>query len=69
MPPCIVLGLATQVFAAVIAIEMAVITFVVMVPQGWGRTEFPLLWGILMSAIALRGGGPWSLDRVIGREI
>jgi putative oxidoreductase len=64
-----VLGLATRVFAAVVAIEMAVITFVVMVRQGWGRMEFPLLWGILMFAIALRGGRPWSLDRVIGREI
>jgi len=28
-----------------------------------------LMWGIIMFAIALRGGGPYSLDQVIGREI
>ncbi len=66
---CIVLGLFTRVFAAAIAIEMAIICFVVMMPNGFGRMEFTLLWGIVMFAISLRGGGPYSLDRVIGREI
>jgi putative oxidoreductase len=66
---CIVLGLFTRVFAAAIAIQMAVITFVVMLPQGFGRMEFTLMWGIVMFAIALRGGGPYSLDRVIGKQI
>ena len=28
-----------------------------------------LMWGIIMFAIALRGGGPYSLDRVIGKEL
>ncbi|MDB5651735.1 MAG: hypothetical protein JWL62_3255, partial [Hyphomicrobiales bacterium] len=28
-----------------------------------------LLWGFMCLAIALRGGGPWSLDRKIGREL
>jgi hypothetical protein len=28
-----------------------------------------LLLGIVMFAIALRGGGPYSLDRVIGKEL
>jgi len=27
------------------------------------------MWGIIMFAIALRGGGPYSLDRVIGKEL
>ena len=31
--------------------------------------EYPLMWGLVMLAIALRGGGPYSLDRVIGREL
>jgi putative oxidoreductase len=31
--------------------------------------EYPLLWGVVMLAIALHGGGPYSLDRKIGREI
>jgi putative oxidoreductase len=33
---------------------------------GW---EFPFLWGLFMFAIALRGGGPYSLDRKIGKEL
>jgi putative oxidoreductase len=66
---CIVLGLFTRVFAAMIAIQMAIITFVVMMPQGWARMEPTLMWGIIMFAIALRGGGPYSLDRIIGKHI
>jgi putative oxidoreductase len=66
---CIVLGLFTRVFAAMIAIQMAIITFVVMMPQGWARMELTFLWGIVMFAIALRGGGPYSLDRVIGKHV
>jgi putative oxidoreductase len=66
---CIVLGLFTRFFAAIIAIQMAIITFIVMLPQGWGRMEYTLMWGIIMFAIALRGGGPYSLDRAIGREL
>jgi hypothetical protein len=26
----------------------------------------PLFWGLIMFAIALRGGGPYSLDRRLG---
>ena len=66
---CIVLGLFTRVFAAMIAIQMAIITFVVMMPRGWAQMEPTLMWGIVMFAIALRGGGPYSLDRVIGKHI
>ena len=66
---CIMLGLFTRFFAAAIAIEMALITFVVMLPQGFGRMELPFFWGLVMFAIALRGGGPYSLDRVIGKEL
>jgi uncharacterized membrane protein YphA (DoxX/SURF4 family) len=29
----------------------------------------PLMWGLLFFAIALRGGGPYSLDRLLGREL
>lgn len=65
----IILGLFTRVFAAAIAIEMAVIAFVVQRPQGFGRMELFLLWGIVLFAISLRGGGPYSLDRRIGKEI
>lgn len=66
---CVALGLFTRFFAAALAIEMALITFVVQMPRGFGRMELSLIWGIIFFAIALRGGGPYSLDRVIGKEL
>jgi putative oxidoreductase len=66
---CVILGLFTRFFAAALAIEMACITFGFMPPQGWARMEPTLLWGVVFFAIALRGGGPYSLDRVIGKEL
>ncbi len=33
---------------------------------GWA---YPFLVGVLCFAIALRGGGPYSLDRKLGREL
>jgi putative oxidoreductase len=38
---------------------------------GWMRRgyEYVLLWGLVCFAIALRGGGPYSLDRKLGREL
>jgi putative oxidoreductase len=66
---CVALGLFTRFFAAALAIEMACITFIFMPPQGWGRMEPTFLWGIVFFAIALRGGGPYSLDRAIGKEL
>lgn len=65
----VALGLFTRFFAAAIAIEMAVIAFVVQMPRGFGRMELFLIWGIVFFAIALRGGGPYSLDRAIGKEL
>jgi len=72
---CLILGLFTRPIAASIAIEMAVITFVVHFKNGFafssqgGGWEFPLMWGLLVFAIALRGGGPYSLDHKLGKEI
>jgi putative oxidoreductase len=72
---CVVLGLFTRFWAASLAIELAVLTFGIFMPHGFGWTspgggaEFPLLWGLLFFAIALRGGGPYSLDRALGVEL
>lgn len=66
---CIALGLFTRFFAAASAIEMAIITFTVFWPKGYHGYEYTLYWGIVMFVIALRGGGPYSLDRAIGREL
>ena len=70
---CVALGLFTRFFAAALAIELFV-AFVVMhlpvgFPAGKGGYEYVLFLGIVMFAIALRGGGPYSLDRMIGKEL
>jgi len=66
---CVILGLATRFFAAGIAIEMAVIAFVVKMSLGFAQMELFVMFGIIFFAIALRGGGPYSLDRMIGKEL
>src|SRR5262249_4553377 len=70
---CIILGLFTRFFAASIAIELAVALWIVHYAKGFGASaggyEYVLMWGIIMFAIALRGGGPYSLERVIGWEL
>jgi putative oxidoreductase len=72
---CLILGLLTRVVAASIAIELAIITFVVYWPNGFRFTspgagaEFTFLWGLMVFAVALRGGGPYSLDRKLGWEV
>lgn len=65
----IAFGLFTRVFAPAAAIEMGYLTFV----RYWGhfgwRTdgyEYVLMWGLILFAVSLRGGGPYSLDRKIG---
>jgi putative oxidoreductase len=65
----IALGLFTRFFAAATAIEMAIITFTVFWPKGYHAYEYTLWWGLVLFAIALRGGGPYSLDQRIGREL
>jgi putative oxidoreductase len=68
----LILGLFTRVFAAAAAIEMLFI-FVTYWGNGFGWMrrgyEYVLLWGLVCFAIALRGGGPYSLDRKLGREL
>ncbi len=68
---CVALGLFTRFWAAGIAIEMAVITGVYFPKFGWTGPgyEYTLMWALVMFAIVLRGGGPYSLDRRIGKEL
>ena len=68
----LILGLFTRFFAAAAAIEMLVITCLYWSNGfGWMHRgyEYVLLWGLICFAIALRGGGPYSLDRKLGREL
>jgi putative oxidoreductase len=70
---CIVIGLFTRFFAAALAIEMLIAMFAVHWAKGYaagtGGYEYVLLIGIVMFAIAIRGGGPYSVDRMIGKEL
>jgi putative oxidoreductase len=64
-------GFLTRLIAASVAIEMAVIAWVYVPKFGWTGPgyEYALMWGLLAFAIALRGGGPYSVDRRLGWEI
>lgn len=72
---CIIIGLFTRFFAAALAIELLIAMFAVHWANGFYVTvgksgyEYVLFLGIVMFAIALRGGGPYSVDRVIGKEL
>lgn len=70
---CIILGLFTRFFAAALAIELLIAMFAVHWTKGFssaaGGYEYVLFLGIVMFAIALRGGGPYSVDRLIGKEL
>ena len=70
---CLIIGLATRFFAAALAIEILIATVVVHVAKGFavgaGGYEYVLLIGIVLFVIAIRGGGPYSVDRVIGKEL
>lgn len=69
---CICLGLFTRFWAVAAGIEMAYITYIY-IPNGFSWLhrgyQFSLMWGLVLAAIAMRGGGPLSLDRAIGREL
>jgi len=66
------IGLLTRIVAAAFVVEMVVISFGVLWPVwSWGRRgmEYALLMGIISLAILFRGGGRYSVDHYIGREL
>jgi putative oxidoreductase len=67
------LGVATRVVAALVAGLMAVAVLQVHLGAGFfwtsGGFEYPLFWGVVALAFVIRGGGRYSLDRVIGYEV
>ena len=70
---CLIVGLFTRFFAAALAIEIAIAFLAVHLAKGFavgqGGYEYVLLIGIVLLVVAIRGGGPYSVDRVIGKEL
>jgi putative oxidoreductase len=69
---CLAIGLFTRIAAAMIGIEMLVIVLLFQWQFGYFWTvrgyEFALLWALLCIAIFFKGGGRYSIDRLIGWE-
>ena len=69
---CLAIGFLTRPAAIAVIILMIVAILMVHLPAGYfatdGGYEYALLWGLVAFGIALRGGGPLSVDRAIGRE-
>lgn len=65
----LVLGLLTRPAALAIAVFMGV-ALTVHLPNGFfwtdGGYEYPLMWGLVVLAVLLRGGGRYSLDARFG---
>lgn len=65
------LGLATRPVAAAISVLLAV-ALTVHVGNGFfwtdGGLEYPLLWLVLTLTFVVKGGGAYSVDRLIGKE-
>jgi len=70
---CLAIGLFTRFFAAALWIQMLVIIIYFVGPNGyfWGKLgyEFALLWLLLYTAIFFRGGGRYSVDYYLGKEL
>jgi len=69
----LVLGFLTRPVAAMVVGFMAVAAFYVHWGAGFfwnnGGFEYPLMWAVIALAILIRGGGAYSLDRLLGREL
>lgn len=69
----IIIGLLTRFFAAALAIEMLIDFHFVQLPKGYAAGdgyEYALMIGAVMFAIAaMRGGGPYSVDRAIKKTL
>ena len=70
---CLALGLLTRLVAGPIIgfLVIAIVTYHWHFGFAWENRgiEYPLFWSIVVLHFLVRGGGPWSLDALIGREL
>jgi putative oxidoreductase len=64
-------GLATRIFAPMLALQMLAICFALGPTYPWidRGIEYPLILGFVALMISIHGGGKWSADRLIGCEV
>ena len=67
----IAIGFLTRPAAAALLVFMAMAVATHM-PKGFfwtaGGFEYPLMWGVAALFFLVRGGGPYSVDRALGKE-
>jgi putative oxidoreductase len=67
------IGLFTRLAAGpiIVFLIVAIVTYHWEFGYSWEAKgiEYPLFWAIVVFHFLMRGGGPWSLDAKIGREI
>lgn len=66
LPILIILGLFTRIGAAGLLVMTLVIQFFVY-PEAWWQTH--ILWVALAGMLIVRGGGMFSLDRLMGHRL
>ena len=70
---CIVLGLFTRLWALLLIGFMATAVFHVLAPAGFfwtkGGYEFALMWLVLAVVVFIRGGGPFSIDAILPKQL
>jgi putative oxidoreductase len=70
---CLAIGFLTRLAAVPIIgfLVVAIATYHWQFGFAWENrgVEYPLFWAIVVLHFAVRGGGAWSMDALIGREI
>lgn len=70
---CLALGLLTRVVAVpiIVFLVVAIVSYHWQFGFHWENRgiEYPLFWTIVVFHFLVHGGGRWSLDALIGREI
>jgi putative oxidoreductase len=67
----VAVGLGTRLFAPMLAVQMAFISVALGPTYPWidRGIEYPLILGFVALLIAIQGGGAYSVDQRIGREL
>jgi putative oxidoreductase len=70
---CLALGFLTRLVAGPIIgfLVIAIVTYHWQFGFAWENRgiEYPLFWAIVVFHFLVRGGGAWSIDALLGREI